>query len=112
MCWLFIFFSAPLPAEIYDESDETERSLRQRDKSSGISSAQQRNDVSLYLNMFDPKLRGNRLSPQESQAVFAFLTHNIEVGGGDGPSSGEEGVFGGRGSVSLVYVVVWLVFMW
>lgn len=65
-----------LCAEIYDESDETERAMRQRDKSAVVS---QRNDVSVYLNLFDPKMRGNRLSPQESQAVFAFLTNNIEV---------------------------------
>lgn len=50
--------------------------MRQRDKSAAVA---QRNDVSVYLNLFDPKMRGNRLSPQETQAVGGFLLNNIEV---------------------------------
>lgn len=37
-------------------------------------------DVALYMNLFEHKMKGLKLSPQEVQAVYAFLAVNLEVG--------------------------------
>jgi hypothetical protein len=75
-CWQDVL-EAMMKLEIYDESDAAElQSLRGASRT-------HRQDVSLYLDLFDHKLRGPRLSPQEVQATFAFLTLNVEVGCAD-----------------------------
>lgn len=77
------FFSPPaqdvleemIKSEIYDESDEAEEILSRRKREAHP----HRQDVSIYLNLFEHKMRGLRLSPPEVQAVFAFLAVNLEV---------------------------------
>lgn len=64
-----------IKSEIYDESDEAERIKvegRSRDKERS-----HRQDVSVYLNLFH-KMHGSKLSPQEAQAVQAFLAASAD----------------------------------
>lgn len=68
-----------IKSEIYDESDEAEEILSRRGPKR--EAHPHRQDVSIYLNLFEHKMRGLRLSPPEVQAVFAFLAVNLEVGG-------------------------------
>ncbi|MEW5319026.1 MAG: hypothetical protein WDW38_010202 [Sanguina aurantia] len=63
-----------IKSEIYDESDEAEEILSRRKREAHP----HRQDVSIYLNLFEHKMRGLRLSPPEVQAVFAFLAVNLE----------------------------------